>query len=554
MSDDSVEFGGFGPTTPAHSGVKPKPRPRPTATTTTPKPLTKQQKSNGVDQEAGPSKRANGNAGGRPAKRKKQMEEIVVESEDEEGVQVDGGGGSGGMVQEVDAKETRMMMEDIVASSDGDEMRAEVDKQLNGTGNGVGKTKSRTNGRTQQRGKPSSSSKQPQRSTKKSADVEVSEEEKQHVEEDDNVIHIDVQPSRETRAGKAAERSGVWRSKGQAKKPRKESAMDVDEVLDGQDEMVALVDKIGRPGVASGKPTGAGGASSRTKDAELARLNEMISRLENENRSLSTQMEELFRYEAKIRALEEVNQALTEQLVKKQPLAGIGRSSVLNFITREVADAEKQTLEKEIVKLKDELNQTNETLSMKDQEIGQMKQLEKELRFELKAEIDRANTLAKQAPRHPHPTPRSGLAAEDPKHREAIKLYEDLTNIIVLNIRSTPGADGKKDEWQFNCYYTHTNESDSVSPVTRSLSFSLRSYEQHDSEGHSSDWVQYLPTSLDEETEDFKQRLGFLNAPFQFERNQLALFLRTLYTTVEEIVKASEESDEGDREQDANGP
>lgn len=92
--------------------------------------------------------------------------------------------------------------------------------------------------------------------------------------------------------------------------------------------------------------------------------------------------------------------------------------------------------------------------------------------MELKAEIERASALAKQAPRHPQPTPRSGLIAEDPKHREAIKLYEDLTNIIVLNIRSSPGP-SKKDEWIFTCCYTHTNESDSVNATTYSMSSSL---------------------------------------------------------------------------------
>lgn len=50
--------------------------------------------------------------------------------------------------------------------------------------------------------------------------------------------------------------------------------------------------------------------------------------------------------------------------------------------------------------------------------------------------------------------------------------------------------------------------------------------------------------SLETETEDFRRRLNFLNAPFQFERNQLALFLRTLYTTVEEIVKGGDENED----------
>lgn len=56
------------------------------------------------------------------------------------------------------------------------------------------------------------------------------------------------------------------------------------------------------------------------------------------------------------------------------------------------------------------------------------------------------------------------------------------------------------------------------------------------------DWIQYAPLSLDREPSTFVEKLGFLNAAFQFERNQLALFLRTLYTTFEDIVKAAGDS------------
>ncbi|KAJ3567956.1 hypothetical protein NP233_g6030 [Leucocoprinus birnbaumii] len=531
MSDDSVEFGGFGPTTPAaKSMVKPKPRARTTA-----KPLTKQ-RLNGADHEPGPSKRANGNATSRPTKRKKAEEEIVVESQDEdEDVDVDGAG------QEMAVEDTRVAAKDVVVSSDDDEVRAEIEKQVNGNGT---KTRARTNGRTQpQRGKPPSASRQQQKPSKKEMEVQGSEEE----DALDEVVHIP--PPQEMRIIKA----GGARGKGQVRRK-----MDVDEVAEEQSETLALIDKLGK---ASGRHSDATGAA--VKDAELARLKEKIGRLENDNKKLSEQMEELFRireteaeallrrteeqYQARVRALEEINQTLTEQLSKKQPLAGLGKSSSFNFIPRETAEAEKQTLDKEIARLKAQIDDTAKKLKDKDSEIGDLKQTEKELRFELKAEIDRASALAKQTTRQ-QPTPRSGLAAEDPKHREAIKLYEDLTNIIVLNIRSSPSTGaGKKDEWQFTCCYTHTNESDAVSPITRSLSFTLRSYEQPDDDDHLSDWIQYLPTSLDTETEEFRNRLGFLASSFQFERNQLALFLRTLYTTVEDIVKGSEESEDGDK-------
>lgn len=73
-------------------------------------------------------------------------------------------------------------------------------------------------------------------------------------------------------------------------------------------------------------------------------------------------------------AAEEVNKALTEQLTKKQPLAGIGKSSILHLITREVAEEERQTLDKEVVRLKSELEDAMKKLSVKDQQIVALRQ------------------------------------------------------------------------------------------------------------------------------------------------------------------------------------
>jgi hypothetical protein len=188
-------------------------------------------------------------------------------------------------------------------------------------------------------------------------------------------------------------------------------------------------------------------------------------------------------------AAEEVNKALTEQLTAKQPLAGSGKSSILHLITRQDAEEERQGLEKENVRLKGRLEGIQKESADKDPVIKELREsgtalhlrtavefslcsisTEKQLRMELKAEIERNNTLSKQAPRQPQHTPRSGNLAEDPKHAECIKLYEDLTNIIVLNVRSQPSPDPmKKEEWFFSCYYTHANESDSVNPTTQSM-------------------------------------------------------------------------------------
>jgi hypothetical protein len=64
----------------------------------------------------------------------------------------------------------------------------------------------------------------------------------------------------------------------------------------------------------------------------------------------------------------------------------------------------------------------------------------------------------------------------------------------------------------------------------------LRSYE-NESDGKPSDWVQYTPTSLETLPPAFIEKLTFLSAAFQFERNQMALFLRSLYTALDDVVK-----------------
>lgn len=56
--------------------------------------------------------------------------------------------------------------------------------------------------------------------------------------------------------------------------------------------------------------------------------------------------------------------------------------------------------------------------------------------------------------------------------------------------------------------------------------------------------LQYTPLHLEKEAEDFVESLGFLNKPFFFEREQLALFLRTLHENVSGEGKGDEEDGE----------
>jgi len=58
--------------------------------------------------------------------------------------------------------------------------------------------------------------------------------------------------------------------------------------------------------------------------------------------------------------------------------------------------------------------------------------------------------------------------------------------------------------------------------------------------------LQYTPLELDKETEEFVKSLGFLNNPFTFERDQLALFLRTLHDVVSGDGKNDDDSGSDD--------
>jgi hypothetical protein len=200
---------------------------------------------------------------------------MVVESEDEAENNADPGRGS------IGAEEPRIVVENVVASSDDDETRAEVEKQLNTNGTRV---KSRVNGRTQvqQATKPPLSTQQrrQKRATKTAMEVQGSEDEENNMEEE--LIHAEVPASRPRRAGEGTafverEKATGGRGRGQVKSRKHESVMDVDDVLEGQDGIKTLIDKIGRTNTVAGKASTNGDSS--VKDAELAKLKEKIGQV-----------------------------------------------------------------------------------------------------------------------------------------------------------------------------------------------------------------------------------------------------------------------------------
>lgn len=57
--------------------------------------------------------------------------------------------------------------------------------------------------------------------------------------------------------------------------------------------------------------------------------------------------------------------------------------------------------------------------------------------------------------------------------------------------------------------------------------------------------VQYIPLDLDKESPEFRESLGFLGENFTFERDQLSLFVRTLYDYI-----SGDDGDNGEKADD----
>lgn len=228
------------------------------------------------DREPGPSKQpAVRNPGGRHSKRKKEGEEEVVEhksrflkrkkeeaavaeqSEDELET-VEGGDDQG-------AREDkgRTFVEDgVVESSEEDEVRVQVERLVNG------KSKARAAGTATGRTSTKQRKQAASRLSKKALEIQGSDEEEN---EEADIIEIDAPPLPPTKHAKAGRVNGVSEKKGK----KRMDGSELDELLSGQDGVVALIDKIGTPGSVNPNAT--------ARDAEATRLKEKISRVSGLN-------------------------------------------------------------------------------------------------------------------------------------------------------------------------------------------------------------------------------------------------------------------------------
>ncbi|KAF9265599.1 hypothetical protein L218DRAFT_148762 [Marasmius fiardii PR-910] len=226
---------------------------------------------------------------------------------------------------------------------------------------------------------------------------------------------------------------------------------------------------------------------------------------------------------------EKLIQELNSSLARAEPLTKSEKTSVIHLLTREAADEEKKTVQQEVARLKAELVQRDAIIKEKDNLMHEKETIERELKYELQLEREA------QKNRPPGSAQRGGrgtvLGSDDPKNTQVIKFYEDLTNLLVTNMKPIP-AQSKEEDWSLTCIYSYVGEGDDA--LTKSVHFSLRTASQSGS-------MFYVPQSLEKETPQFTDKLGFLATSFSFPRAQLPLFLRTIYTTIGEALADGED-------------
>ncbi|PPQ64107.1 hypothetical protein CVT24_008924 [Panaeolus cyanescens] len=408
---------------------------------------------------------------------------------------------------------------------------------------------------------------------------EIIVEDEDEVEETENQQQTKQSKSRKAPSNLtnvAAKNKPKPKGKASSKAADLEDVMDVDEVEDlpvnedenrvAQQELVEAINAAGRSGL--------GKLPSKTKATQMsdrnARLQREVDKLKDTIKDLQRQLEELHkvrntepelllqRLETQLQEERQVRdtliQNLQDQLSRQDPLLRSGKKAAFEVLTRDEANNEVKALHKQLEAYRTNIKEQQATLQNQEKLIVELQEAKKDLRTELDAEIARSHSLAIKAQHHPPPSAsRQKIAPtnDDPKFGTVIRFYEDLTNLIIPNMKMFPGKHMGMDEWHLTCYYTYKDVTSEAQP-SKSLSFTLRLCHEPSADIPDPkkkedlvESVQYIPLALDRETDEFVKSLDFLNAPFTFERDQLSLFIRTLHDTLSgENNKAAQDDDD----------
>ncbi|CCM04406.1 uncharacterized protein FIBRA_06583 [Fibroporia radiculosa] len=301
---------------------------------------------------------------------------------------------------------------------------------------------------------------------------------------------------------------------------------------------------------------------------ELESLRRQLENVTSERDKYAQQLEELFQirqtepeqafeqlkvqFEARFKTQETIIDELTSQLANTKALGSTGKSAVLHFLTREAADEEKEAVQKEVARWKEVVKERDVKLAQKDKHISELENQEKLLRSDLAAEVERGRVLSS---RSQAPVIRSNTA-EDPRNAFVVRLYEDMTNLLVVSVKMEKSTFLGLDEPNFTCVYTH-KEPSSDRPAT-SLNFNLRQiYDKQENWDDSKPItkedlikrVKFQPRDLQNEPQEFVQNLDFFQEPFVFIQDQLPVFLKTLTEKITDIVQGNTEESDDEKDQ-----
>ncbi|KII89147.1 hypothetical protein PLICRDRAFT_597375 [Plicaturopsis crispa FD-325 SS-3] len=367
--------------------------------------------------------------------------------------------------------------------------------------------------------------------------------------------------------GKAAAK-GKGKSKADvaAKAPVRKAAEDNDiQVIEDTDaETFSKPVRTAAAAARSQKKPAAAARASKGNDAlqkEIDRLQQRLKDSESQRQALSHQVEELVRirrtepeealaersavYEKRISTQEEMIKVLTGQLSRVEGLGKSGKAPFIQFLTREAADEEKRALEQEVSQWRETAQEKDTTLRLKDERIAELEQLERDLRHELRLEVQRSQSLASKARTGPPSAQRPGrpggvLGSDNPHNADVVKFYEDLTNLLVINKKNDRGEYYELvgvEDTVFICVYSNSQDIRG-NAQEKSLSFSLRiHYALSDPEytgpvtsmDQLTESVKYTPLELEKESPEYLEQLAFFNNAFTFVRDQFPTFLNTLY-------------------------
>ncbi len=177
---------------------------------------------------------------------------------------------------------------------------------------------------------------------------------------------------------------------------------------------------------------------------------------------------------------------LTSQLARVDSLTRAGKTSTLHFLTREAADEERRGLEKELRRLQDVIKEKDAIIAERESRILDRERTSedfcisdnsslntpflllkvKTLQSDLDTEVAHNKALTSQRTNRDPPSSATRgpkvpttSRADDFKNGKVIRLYEDLTNLLVINVKHEQNGSyaDAGEEFVYNIIFTHAS-------------------------------------------------------------------------------------------------